>query len=622
MANEESLDGRNAEALLRRFEPVIRFTRGEWFYPMDAEPYVDACSLWVRHPGEDPVCAVQAGDLTLERLAQQPEDSSGAVHYLKIPTSKEDERRGLWARLRARRSYKDPDWPRETFRAGGGRLARVGYISRLADALFSLVLLARGRVPGGDVEGARVLYGRLMEKEERFRYHGRVIRQDGWIVLQYWLFYAFNDWRSNFFGANDHEADWEKVFVFLSESESGEVRPEWVAYAAHEETGDDLRRRWDDPELEKSDGHPVVYVCAGSHASRYFPGEYLTELAFPLPRGLAAVRRIARRFWYITLRQYAGQYPAEEPYEKFTIPFVDYGRGDGLSIGPGQEMEWDPPRLMMDPLPSWVAGYRGLWGLYTRDPFEGEDAPAGPMYNRDKTISREWYDPVGWAGLEKVPTRTEEMDVITRRQAEIEDRRDRLRSELLEKSSRLKALGMEAEATRDRSHLSKLHETQTRDIVELSNAVEAMRAQLSEDEVLDESLRDHAERLRNGERPPVHAHIAHPTRPGSEAEAHAGRVAQLWASISVAVVLLALIVIFAYQRQHLLSALVFAIAVFAFIEAGFRRRLTRFIVSANIGLAIVGALVLLQHYFWQIIVIVVLGVGLYILWENLRELGR
>src|SRR5215217_6982407 len=100
MANEESMDPRTAEDLLRRFEPVIRFTKGEWFYLMDCEPYVDACGLWVKHPGEDAVCVVTAGALTLERLAQQPEDSTGAVHYLKIPTSKENERRGLWARLR------------------------------------------------------------------------------------------------------------------------------------------------------------------------------------------------------------------------------------------------------------------------------------------------------------------------------------------------------------------------------------------------------------------------------------------------------------------------------------------------------------------------------------------
>jgi hypothetical protein len=244
------------------------------------------------------------------------------------------------------------------------------------------------------------------------------------------------------------------------------------------------------------------------------------------------------------------------------------------------------------------------------------------MYNRDKTICKEWYDPVGWAGLDKVPIRAEELEVIHKQRSAIEERRDHLRSKLQEKSDQLKALGVEAEATRDRSHLSKLHETQMRRIAELSNEVDKLRAELAEDEVLSESLGDHAGRLRQGERPPARAHIVHPVRPVSEAETRTGRVAQLWASISIALVLVTLIIIFAYERQHLLSALVFAITLFAFVEAGFRRRLTRFVGSVNVALAIVGALVLLQHYFWQISVIAVLLVGLYILWDNLRELGR
>jgi hypothetical protein len=114
----------------------------------------------------------------------------------------------------------------------------------------------------------------------------------------------------------------------------------------------------------------------------------------------------------------------------------------------------------------------------------------------------------------------------------------------------------------------------------------------------------------------------HPTRPVSEAETRAGRVAQLWASISIALVLVTLILIIAYERQHLLGALVFAIAMFAFIEAGFRRRLTGFMVSLNVALAIVGALVILENFFWAVVVLAVLAMGLYILWENLRELGR
>ena len=48
------LDADQKRALLRRFEPVIRFTRGERFFPMDAETYVRACSLCIKRPKAEP----------------------------------------------------------------------------------------------------------------------------------------------------------------------------------------------------------------------------------------------------------------------------------------------------------------------------------------------------------------------------------------------------------------------------------------------------------------------------------------------------------------------------------------------------------------------------------------
>ena len=379
-----------AAALLRRFEPVVRMTKGDKFFPTDVELYVRSCSLWVQRPGEEAVCVVPRGELTLENLAQQPLDEHGAVHFLRFTDPRDFAKlasRGARLKIFRRRAARGIKESREAFRAGRGRLARVGYFSRFVDALYSIALLARGRVPGEAAAAAAVTYRRIMSSDERYVYHGRVLRENGWVVLQYWLFYPFNDWRSGFFGANDHEADWEKVMVYLSESEEGELRPEWTAYASHEYTGDNLRRRWDDPEVEKVGEHPVIYVAAGSHASYYAPGEYLTELSLPLPRQLSRAAKAMRTFWKEKLGQYAG---GDESGGYLHIPFVDYARGDGLSIGPGGEKEWDAPQLITDPPPAWVSGYRGLWGLYTRDPFEGEDAPAGPMYNRDKSVSRSW----------------------------------------------------------------------------------------------------------------------------------------------------------------------------------------------------------------------------------------
>ena len=617
-------DAEAVEALLRRFEPVIRSTKGDKFYPMDVEPYVRACSLWVYRPGEEAVCVVPGGNLSLDRIAQQPLDEAGAVHFLKFTDLKDVGPGSRGRRLRLfRRRARELKEAREVFRAGRGRLARVGYISRFVDALYSIALLARGRVPGEAAAAASVSYERIMKTQEHYRYHGRVVRQDGWVILQYWLFYPFNDWRSGFFGANDHEADWEKIFVYLSESEEGEVNPEWVAYAAHNYTGDNLRRRWDDPEVERVGEHPVIYVGAGSHASYYAPGEYLTELNLPLPRPLARVGDAVRSFWRTRLGQYVGDGEEDDSSSGyFHIPFVDYARGDGLTVGPEGEREWDPPRLMLEPYPDWVTGYRGLWGLYARDPFEGEDAPAGPMYNRDKSVSRAWYDPVGWAGLDKVPPPDEEREAILERRAQIAARCEALRTEICEKSRELKRLGVELSAMRERSHLDAPYEAGTRRVTELSAEVDRLRARLATDEAVSGSLKEYADRLDAGEREPARSHISRAHRPASDAELRVSRVAEAWAAASVSLVLISFVAIMLFERDHLISMLVFSIALFAFVEAGFRGRLVNLVSSANIGLAVVAALVIVYEFFWQLVVATVLIVGLYVLWDNLRELRR
>jgi hypothetical protein len=610
-----------ATALLRRFEPVIRSTTGDKFYPMDVEPYVRACSLWVQRPGEEAVCIVPGGKLSLDRLAQQPMDEAGAVHFLKF-TDKDD----LGPDARSKRLFlrraMDRKESRRTFRAGRGRLARVGYFSRFVDALYSIALLARGRVPGESAAAASVAYERIMAEQEQYRYHGRVLRQDGWIVLQYWLFYPFNDWRSGFFGANDHEADWEKVFIYLSESEDGEVSPEWVAYAAHNYTGDNLRRRWDDPEVEKMGEHPVIYVGAGSHASYYAPGEYLTELILPLPSPLARVSGAIRTFWKTRLGQYVGDGEEDGGPGYFSIPFVDYARGDGLSVGEGGDRSWDEPRLISDPPPDWVSGYRGLWGLYARDPFEGEDAPAGPMYNRDKSINRAWYDPVGWAGLDKVPPPTETLEAVLEQRADIISRCDALRNEIDGKSRQLKKLGAELAAMRDRSHLDAPYQEGTRRVAELSGELDRLRGKLTTDEAVSESLAEYADRLRAGERDQARAHISRAHRPASEDELRVSRMAEAWAAISVSLMLISFVGIAMFEREHLISMLVFSIAFFAFVEAGFRGRLVNLVSSANIGLAVVATLIIIYEFFWQLVVAAVLVIGLYVLWDNLRELRR
>jgi hypothetical protein len=100
------------------------------------------------------------------------------------------------------------------------------------------------------------------------------------------------------------------------------------------------------------------------------------------------------------------------------------------------------------------------------------------------------------------------------------------------------------------------------------------------------------------------------------------RVAEAWAAVSVSLMIISFVVIALFERQHLISMLVFSIAFFAFVEAGFRGRLVNLVSSANIGLAVVATLVIVYEFFWPLVIVAVLVVGLYVLVDNLRELRR
>ena len=221
------------------------------------------------------------------------------------------------------------------------RLARVGLFARLVDAGFTISLLLRGTVPGGTAAAAQVKYAAAVAEDPRIVYHGRVVRRNGWIVLQYLFFYFMNDYRSTFGGANDHESDWEQVFVFLDDRPEG-PQPVWIAAAAHDYTGDELRRRWDDPTITLHGEHPVLFAGGGSHASYFEQGDYLTQLPLPFARGARGALDAVRSFWRDTLNQPDPGDLARRIEGALSVPFIDYGRGDGRVVGPGGTRRLDP----------------------------------------------------------------------------------------------------------------------------------------------------------------------------------------------------------------------------------------------------------------------------------------
>ena len=594
-------------ALLQAYEPIVRYTKGELFFPAPVEGYVGECDLLVGTSEDDARILLSQGQLTTDSIAafDAPPGQSLYLRLVQKPLGGIELQR--W-RLR-------PD--RVPFSAPG-RLARVGLFARLLDAGFTASLLLRGSVPGGTAAAAQIKYAAAHEADPRFVYHGRVVRSGGWIALQYLYFYFMNDYRSTFHGVNDHEADWEQVFIYLEDAPGG-PRPVWIAAAAHDYTGDELRRRWDDPTLEIIDGHPVISAGAGSHASYFERGEYLTEVPIPALQGLANFLEVAREFWRDTLRQPDPGDLRATLSSALSVPFVDYARGDGMVIGPGQASGWSP--VLIDDSVDWVDGYRGLFGLDTHDRFAGERAPAGPKYTRAGTVRQSWNDPLGFAGLDKVAPPHRQPELIAERILDLEAQASAVVAEATGLAQALPGLELEVRSLAESGSTRALHETRAVELAAGEAELAALRAREASIRDAIGAMRHELKDLEAGDLGDPQGHLQHPHRPVPPEETRYNVLVEIWSAVSVGVLLLVVAGLVFLRLVPWGGALLVGLVGYILIESALRRRLTRLLLRSVLILAIVGALILAVDFALELVLLAVVGLALVVVLDNVREVA-
>ncbi len=597
------------EALLRRFEPILRFTHGELFFPTPAERYLEECDL-LTGSVSDPRVIVPAGELTAARLAAEGSVADGRIRYLRFIQQPLHP-------LELARFNQRPDRP--VFKAPG-RLSRVGLAARILDAGLLASLLVRGKVPGGTAAAAKRKYDAMRNRDGRVSYHGRVVRKAGWVVLQYLFFYPMNDWRSTFEGANDHEADWEQAFVILEELPDGGVEPVWFAAAAHDEQGTDLRRRWDDLRLERDGEHAVVYPGAGSHATYMERGEYIMRIALPGDRVLRGVLDLARRVWRDTLGQPDPGDLADALTRAFSVPFVDYARGDGLNVGPGQDIEWSPV-LVGDDV-DWVDRYRGLWGLDTGDRLAGERAPAGPKYTRIGTVRQSWNDPLSFVGLAGVPAPSHVRRILVDRVDVLRDERAAAEAEAAALEATLPAIDVEVEALAEVSGVEAYRARRATQLHEGEARLAAVRASAAELRAAVAASESWLVRFDAGWRGDPRVHLSHAVAPEADTTARGRGFAEGWAALSVGLLVIALAVILWFKLLPVPLTLAVLVIGYLAIESVAQRRVETLLLRITIVLAAVAALLLAWTYLRELVLAGLFALGVFILFDNLRELFR
>ena len=550
---------------------------------------------------------IKQGELSLEKLVETRPAAFGTIRYLRFIENLNlvEAAQVLADQAALRRDLGSH------FHAGIGRLARGGFLPRLVDGLFSLSFLLRGRVSAATAAAAELDYNEIFKENKKYTYYGRVVRENGWTILQYWFFFCFNSWRSGFHGVNDHESDWEMANIYLYEHD-GQLIPEWAAYASHDFKGDDLRRRWDDQdELKIIDGHPVIFAGAGSHASYFRRGEYQAEVNLPLPDWFSGLIRSWNKLWTETLGQ-----PA---VNSFHIPFVDFARGNGIGIGPSRHRAWSP--VLINESTPWVSQYRGLWGLFARDPISGENAPAGPMYNRDGSPRAAWYDPLGFAGLDKVPPPPQALLMLDSNCQKVSKRQETLEKSIPEKAADLQALGIKLKGMEGNPHLARQYAALEKEINSLSAEVRALRREYSENAALYQGLTQRLAHIKAGGEDDPRAHIHHLAIPDDPTQVlRFNRASETWAAISLSLLLFAIATLIFFAPKYIWAGLTIILILFLVTESILRGAFTQTVARITLLLAMVATVILFLHFWKWIIVGILLAMGISLMYQRLREL--
>jgi hypothetical protein len=427
-----------------------------------------------------------------------------------------------------------------------------------------------------------------------------------------------NDYRSTFYGVNDHEADWEQVFIYLEETPEGPL-PVWIAAAAHDYSGDELRRRWDDPTLAKIGDQVVINAGAGSHASYFERGEYLTQVPIPALRGLGSFLDVLRDFWRDTLRQPDPGDLRAKLASALSVPFVDYARGDGKAIGPDQAEGWSA--VPIDDATDWVDGYRGLFGLDTYDRFAGERAPAGPKYSRSGTVRQSWNDPLGFAGLGKMAPPSRQPEEIGERIAALEVEASAVAADVDRLTSELPGLTLEVQALSESGSTAALLEARALELAAGERELARFKARQAAIRDTVASLGRERAAIVAGELGDPQRHLQHPHRPVAPEETRYNVIVEVWSAISVGVLLLLVAGLVFFRLVPWWGALMVGVVGYVLIESALRRRLTLLLLRLVLVLAIVAAVILVFDFRLELILAAVAGLALLVVADNVREVS-
>jgi hypothetical protein len=313
--------------LLQQYTPAMKFDRREAFLPEDARGVAS-----IAPSGGD--CSGDRNGLSNRSTVQLPGTDVRTLHDTRYADAGTD---GCPATNQLRMDDLGPVGSQYPYLVGGQHPVVAATDDRLGDHLSlrgDASTIASDSSAIYDTPGwGNHVYGRVVQGS------------GGDLWLQYYFWYYYNNGMAAA-GGDDHEGDWEGIQLHFPHPLAANPVPDSATYNEHA-----FRSvcTWDQVSLE--DGHPVVYVSNGRHASYFTPSR--------MPSGFSSADG------WLDATPDSTDADASTPS---IIPHVE---------------------PISAYTPGWIR-WPGRWGDSTGDLVGGGNSPTGPA-----TFAM-WSDPAGW----------------------------------------------------------------------------------------------------------------------------------------------------------------------------------------------------------------------------------
>jgi hypothetical protein len=251
----------------------------------------------------------------------------------------------------------------------------------------------------------------------------------------------------------------------------------------------------------------------------------------------------------------------------------------------------------------------------------GERAPAGPKYNRDGSVRQSWYDPIGWAGLDKTYPPGVLAKEIHERLVSVEAEIEEVSNEIEAQRDELRKQALDVEALKVTEYFDALHLKKEKELMIAQKEIQDLQRRKTELSETRQAIDSYANRVKRGDlgSPTAHLHHVHHPEPPLPPQ---HRTVEIWAAISGALILMVIFLVLILQPDHWLIWLIGLGVVIGAVENLVRRNLVNYLLTIIIILAVISAIILLVEFWEWFLGLLLIGVVIFIIRGNLQELRR